>query len=252
MKVLIIEDEKLAADHLTGLVERYDNSIEVQGIIRSVQKGVEWFAENRHPDLAFLDIHLADGLSFEIFEKTEVRCPVIFTTAYNEYALRAFKVNSVDYLLKPIDFDELKAALDKFERHRGQFNLTGYREVIENVMGMLSDNHKQRFIVKVGERIRSLHVSQIHYFYSMEKATFMHTSDDHNYVVDYSLDQVEKMLDPGKFFRINRKYLISMDAIKDIIAYSNSRLKIELSHSQDMDAIVAREKITRFKEWLDQ
>jgi len=252
MKVLIVEDEKLAADHLSGLIRKYDNTIEIIGRLDSVTKGVEWFSGNHHPDLAFFDIQLADGLSFEIFEQADVQCPVIFTTAFNEYALRAFKVNSVDYLLKPIDFDELRAAMEKFQRNRGQFSLAGYHSMIDNVLGMLSDNYKQRFVVKVGEHIRSIPTSGILYFYSLDKATFLHTADDHNYVIDYSLDQLEQLVDPKRFFKINRKYLLAMEAITDIITYSNSRLKVELKHTHDMDAIVAREKVSKFKQWLDQ
>lgn len=252
MKVLIVEDEKLAADHLVTLLHRYDEKIAVLERIDSVKKGVQWFEENHHPDLAFFDIQLSDGLSFEIFEKSDIQCPVIFTTAFNEYALRAFKVNSVDYLLKPIDYEELGAAIDKFRRNREKFSLPGYQSMIDNVLGMLSTNHKQRFVVKVGEHIRSIHVSKILFFYSMEKATFLHTSDNYNYVIDYSLDQVEQLVDPKTFFKINRKYIIALEAIQDIISYSNSRLKVELKHNQEMDAIVAREKVSKFKTWLDQ
>ncbi len=252
MNVLIIEDEKLAADHLEGLIRRYDSDIRVLGRIDSVKRGVDWFSKNPHPDLAFFDIHLADGLGFEIFEKADVHCPVIFTTAYNEYALRAFKVNSVDYLLKPLDFEELSAAMDKYKRNREPVRDRDYQHMIDNVLAVFSDNYKKRFIVKVGEHIRSVPVSNILYFHSLEKATFLHTSDDHNYVIDYSLDQLEDMIDPQRFFRINRKYIIALEAIEDIITYSNSRLKLELKHHDEMDAIVAREKVNKFKNWLDR
>lgn len=252
MKVLIIEDEKLAADHLRSLVLKYNNSIEILGQLDTVKKSVNWFKNNAHPQLAFFDIQLADGLSFEIFEQTEVNCPVIFTTAFNEYAIKAFKVNSVDYLLKPIDFDELKAAIEKFKRNHENNQTVQYQHLVSNMMEMLTDNYKQRFVIKVGEHIKSIPVTNILYFYSMEKATFMHTADDHNFVIDYSLEQLENLLDPSRFFKINRKYLISLNAIQDIITYSNSRLKIELKHSNEMDAIVAREKVVKFKEWLDR
>lgn len=252
MNVLIVEDEKLAADHLADLVRRYDSQINILARVDAVKKGVEWFSHNPQPDLAFFDIQLADGLSFEIFEQADVHCPVIFTTAFNEYALKAFKVNSVDYLLKPLDYGELAAALEKFRRNRSTYGNPAYQQMIDNVLGMLSDNFKKRFIVKVGEHIRSVPVSRILYFFSLEKATFLHTKDNHNYVLDYSLDQVEEMVDPGNFFRINRKYLVAMEAIEDIITYSNSRLKIELKDHKEMDAIVAREKVSRFKSWLDR
>ncbi|MEZ5084340.1 MAG: LytTR family DNA-binding domain-containing protein [Bacteroidales bacterium] len=204
------------------------------------------------PDLAFFDIQLADGLSFEIFEKIEVICPIIFTTAFNEYAIKAFKVNSVDYLLKPIDFEELTTAINKFKKNFVSEPKQDLKLAFDNVLNMLTENYKKRFVVKVGEHIKSIAASDILYFFSLEKATFMHTADNHNYVVDYSLDQLEQLLDPKTFFKINRKYLISLTSFDDIISYSNSRLKVELKHSTDLDAIVAREKVQKFKQWLDR
>jgi len=251
MKVVIIEDEVRAAQFLEGLIKQYDPEIEVLEILDSVKKSVKWFDGQPQPDLAFMDIQLADGLSFEIFEKTLVECPVIFTTAFNEYAIRAFKVNSIDYLLKPIDFDELKAAIDKFKKTYAQTQTIPHQQIFDNVLQMLTNNYKQRFVIKVGDHIKSISVEDILYFYSLEKATFLHTSDNRNYVIDYSLEQVEDLIDPQKFFRINRKYLIAMNSFGDIISYSNSRLKIELLHSDDQDVIVAREKVGKFKKWLD-
>lgn len=252
MKVMIIEDEKPAAEHLKALVKKYDTSIEILGPVDSVRKTVAWFESHPQPDLALMDIQLADGLSFEIFEKTVVSCPVIFTTAFNEYAIRAFKVNSVDYLLKPIDYDELKAAMEKFRNTFAGQQHAGFPAMIDRLMNSLTKEYKQRFVIKVGEHIKSVRVEDILFFYSLEKATYMNTKDDHNYVIDYSLEQVESLVDPQRFFRINRKYIISMEAIGDIITYSNSRLKIELKHNNDPDAIVAREKVNHFKNWLDR
>jgi DNA-binding LytR/AlgR family response regulator len=252
MKAIVIEDEKLAADHLIRLIEQYNPPIEVVERLGSVKKSIDWFSKNPPPEIAFFDIQLSDGLSFEIFERTTVRCPVIFTTAFNEYAIQAFKFHSVDYLLKPIDFDELKAALDKFRLHHKPSVIPTYDALIESLMDQLTDSYKRRFVVKVGEHIKSIPVSDILYFHSLEKATFLNTADDHNYVIDYSLDQVEDLVDPSRFFRINRKYLIAMNAIDDIVAYSNSRLKIELKHSDTLEAIVAREKVGKFKDWLDR
>lgn len=252
MKVLIIEDEKLAAGHLSDLIKKYDNEINIEAHIDSVKRSVEWFQNNNHPDLAFFDIQLGDGLSFEIFERTEVNCPIIFTTAFNEYAIKAFKVNSVDYLLKPVDFGELKAAMEKYKKNFAGEASYENNIAYENLLNMLTENYKQRFVIKVGEHIKSIRVSDILYFYSMEKATFLHSADDRNYVIDYSVEQLENLLDPKMFFRINRKYLISMNSISDIISYSNSRLKVELKDSEEMDAIVAREKVAKFKQWLDR
>jgi DNA-binding LytR/AlgR family response regulator len=252
MRILIIEDEKPAVEHLMNLVKRYDPEIGLEGPLDSVKKSVEWFNNNPHPDLALMDIQLADGLSFEIFEKTKLTCPVIFTTAFNEYAIRAFKVNSVDYLLKPIDFDELSGAFNKFKTSFSEPGQANYVQLFDQILNNFNKQHKQRFVIKVGEHIKSIPVENIYYFFSLEKATFLNTVDNHNYVIDYSLEQVESLIDPLLFFRINRKYLIRMEAIDDIITYSNSRLKIELKHISDADAIVAREKVAAFKKWLDQ
>ncbi len=252
MKVLIIEDEKLAARRLEKLIKQYDPAIEVVGKLDSVKSTVKWLESNPQPDLAFLDIQLADGLSFEIFEQTILESPVIFTTAFDEYAIRAFKVNSIDYLLKPIDLEELTGAIEKYKKTQPNTDNIVRRHIFDNVLNLLTDNYKQRFVIKVGEHIRSIPVDDILYFYSLEKATFLHTSDDRNYVIDYSLEQIEKLVDPEKFFRINRRYIISLNSFTDIISYTNSRLKIELLHSDDNDVIVAREKTQSFKKWLDR
>lgn len=252
MRVIVIEDEKLAAERLIDLIHQYDQNIEVVANLDSVKRSVEWLNTNDHPDLAFFDIQLSDGLSFEIFEKTNVDCPVIFTTAFNEYAIQAFKVNSVDYLLKPIDNDDLSKAIDKFKKNFTGKEIVHQQEVFDKVLHLLTNNYKQRFVIKVGEHIRSISVENILYFYSLEKATFLHTDENRNYVIDYPLEQLEDLIDPNHFFKINRKYMITIAAIDDIITYSNSRLKIELKHSDDQDVIVAREKVKQFKKWLDR
>lgn len=255
MTTLIIEDEKLAAEKLTEFIHRYDSSIEVKDILDSVEKSVEWFRNNDHPDLVFMDIQLADGLSFEIFEQTEVKSPVIFTTAYDEYTINAFKVNSVDYLMKPVDIDELAAAINKYKSNFGpqvQEEFKPGAEIYDRLINQLTQSYKNRFVVKVGVHIRSLPVEDIEYFYTTEKSTFLCTIDGKNYALDYSLDQLEKLVDPGLFFRISRKFIINLTAIKDIIAYSNSRLKIILKNPPDEDAIVSREKVRDFKKWLDR
>ncbi len=252
MRVLIIEDEKPAADRLEMLIKQYDPDIEIAGRADSVKSSVKWIDSNPKPDLAFLDIQLADGLSFEIFEQTVLDCPVIFTTAFDEYAIRAFKVNSIDYLLKPIDLDELEGAIEKYKRILPQPDTEPRQHIFDKVLNLLTDNYKRRFVIKVGEHIRSIPVEDILYFYSLEKATYLHTSGDRNYVIDYSLEQIENLIDPKFFFRINRRYLISLTSFTDIIAYTNSRLKIELLQSDDNDVIVAREKTSDFKKWLDR
>ena len=255
MITLVIEDEKLAAERLIGLIRKYDSSIEVMDVLDSVEKSVNWFKSEPHPDLIFLDIQLADGLSFEIFEQTEVKGPVIFTTAYDEYTIKAFKVNSVDYLLKPVDYEALAAAIDKYKSNFGPGVHKEFRPdagLYDKLIRQLSPGYKNRFIIKVGLHIRSVPVEEIDYFYTCEKNTFLSTNEGKDYALDYSLDQLEKLVDPDLFFRINRKFLINLNAIKDIIAYSNSRLKIILKNPPDEDAIVSREKVRDFKKWLDR
>ncbi len=255
MTTLIIEDEKLAAEKLIELIHRYDSRIEVKEILDSVDKSVKWFNSNHHPDLVFMDIQLADGLSFEIFELTEVKSPVIFTTAYDEYTIKAFKVNSVDYLLKPVDLNDLAVAIEKYKTNFGPKAQKEFRpgfEIYDRLINQLTNSYKNRFVVKVGVHIRSLPVEEIEYYYTCEKSTFICTIEGKNYAVDYSLEQIEKLIDPELFFRISRKFIINLNAIKDIIAYSNSRLKIILKNPPDEDAIVSREKVREFKKWLDR
>lgn len=252
-KVLVVEDEKPAADWLKQLIIRMDPQILILATIDSVRGAVEWFRTNPVPDLVFMDIQLADGLSFEIFDQVKIVCPVIFTTAYEEYAIKAFKVNSVDYLLKPIGSSELEAAVRKFnERIRSeQVNPLITVELLNKVREVLQRQYKTRFVIKVGEHLKSIATDDILFFYSLEKATFLCTSDFKTYLVDYSLDRISEMVDDHKFFRINRKYILSNQSIADIIFYSNSRLKIKLKKQDEESIIVSRDKVTAFKEWLD-
>ncbi|HZY78450.1 MAG TPA: LytTR family DNA-binding domain-containing protein, partial [Cyclobacteriaceae bacterium] len=227
--------------------------VRIVGSLDSVRSAVKWINENPSPDLFFMDIQLADGLSFEIFDKINIKAPVIFTTAYNEYALRAFKVNSIDYILKPLDKDEVAAAFRKYENLTGAQAPTRERmmESIESAMQMLTKKYKERFVIKVGEHLRSVEVGEILFFYSLEKTTFAQAGD-RKHILDYTLDQLEGLLDPARFFRINRKYIVSVSSIKDMISYTNSRLKLVLKSSDDDDIIVARERVQEFKDWLDK
>lgn len=252
-KVLIIEDEKPAADWLKQLISKFDLAISVLAVIDSVNGAVEWFQQNQAPDLVFMDIQLADGLSFDIFERVKVQCPVIFTTAYEEYAIKAFKVNSLDYLLKPIAYNELEAAFQKFgdSVQNKQTAPIVTIDLLEKVKEMLRKQYKTRFVIKVGEHLKSITVEDILFFYSLEKATFLCTIDFKTYLVDYSLDRISEMVDERQFFRINRKYIISNQSIADIIFYSNSRLKIKLKKKDEESIIVSRDKVAAFKEWLD-
>ncbi len=249
MIVLIVEDEKIAAERLSSLIKQYSESIQIRGPLQSVSKAVEWFGSNPLPDLIFMDIQLADGLSFEIFEQIELNTPVIFTTAYDEYALKAFKVNSIDYLLKPLDYEELVQAIEKF---KGKSNPSGYSsEVFDNILRNLSSNFKNKFVIKVGERLKVFKSEDIQCFYSMEKAVFLQNLEGRDYSINYSLDQLVDLLDPSIFFRINRKYIVAFSAIKDIISYTNSRLQIKLQTNSSDELIVSRERVQSFRQWLE-
>lgn len=255
MKVLIVEDEKLAADRLALLINQYDPAIEILGKVGSVRKAVETINTLYQPDLIFMDIQLGDGLSFEIFERTTIKCPVIFTTAYDEYAVRAFKVNSIDYLLKPIDAGELSTAITKFKnlsQAAAPEPVTPNLNLLEQAMQLLTKQpYKNRFVIKVGEHIKYIPTENIGFFFSMEKATFLQTQDNKRYVIDYPLDQLEKLVDPKQFFRINRAYLVGLSAIQDIVSYSSSRLKTVLHNSPEPDIVVSRDKVQAFKDWLE-
>jgi DNA-binding LytR/AlgR family response regulator len=253
MTILIIEDEPQAAQRMETLVKELIPESKIAGKIDSVKKSVQWLKNNPPPDLLLMDIQLADGISFQIFEQHDVKSPVIFTTAYDAYALKAFKVNSIDYILKPVDKEELNKALKKlqsFSKNESETKLllTNIGQAVE----MLMKKYKTRFVIKVGEHLKTVEVENIRYFHSQEKATFCMTDDNRNFILDFTLDQLEDMVDPGIFFRINRKYFVRSGAIQDIISYTNSRLKLILKGSQDNDVIVARERVQEFKEWLDR
>lgn len=252
MNVLIIEDEPLAAQRLETLIVDLLDNAHVVDKIDSVKKAVQWFKKNATPDLILMDIQLADGLSFLIFEQCEVKAPVIFTTAYDEYALKAFKVNSIDYILKPVDKTELANALKKLESLKAQSTQEVFMQSISQAMSMFTKKYKERFVIKVGEHLKTIEVKNILYFYSQEKATFCHTTDGRNHIIDFTLEQLETLVDPADYFRMNRKYLVRNDGIQDIIAYTNSRLRLVLKNSQDSDVIVARERVLEFRQWLDR
>ena len=250
MKCLIVEDEKVAAERLIKLINQYDSGFEILAVTQSIAKSVEWFNSHPEPDLVFMDIQLADGLSFEIFEQIENRFPVIFTTAYDEYALKAFKLNSVDYLLKPISPDELRCAIDKYKT---QHSAAKYpQHVFDSIIKSFTHKFKSKFVIKVGERIKVIPTGEIQCFFSMEKAVFLQNRQGRDYAVNYSLDQLEELLDPEKFFRINRAFIVAFDSINDIISYSNSRLQLRLETNTSDDLIVSRERVQKFRQWLEE
>ena len=251
MRVLLIEDEKLAADRLRRLLASALPEAYIEGPLNSVKKAVAWFEQEEAPELAFFDIQLSDGLSFEIFEMVQVKTPVIFTTAYDEYAIKAFKVNSIDYLLKPIQEDALRKAIEKFKSLQQQKPALDPL-IFEKMMLQMNRQYKSRFIVKVGEHIHAVPVEEVLYFFSEEKATFLVTKEHKRFIIDYALDHVEQMIDPSRFFRTSRKYLVSFPSIQNIIAYSGSRLKLHLQNGEQHEVLVSREKVAPFKQWLDQ
>mgnify|MGYP000977301568 CR=1 FL=1 len=252
MNVVIIEDEKPAARRLSRMLN--DLGINAQIMLHSVEEGVNWFHSNEHPDLLFLDIQLSDGLSFEIFEEVDVKSAIIFTTAYDEYALKAFKLNSVDYLLKPIDSDELGNAVQKFKnlyntKENVTFDLNQLKNIISNTSGN-ANNYKKRFTVKIGQHIKMISTASIECFYSENKATHIYTIDNRSYLLEETLENLENKLQPETFFRVSRKYFVNINAIKDIISYTNSRLKLILHSYNEAEIIVRRERVKNFKEWI--
>ena len=250
MKVAIIEDERPAAGRLERLLKEAEPDASIIAVLESVEETINWWATDPQPDLIFMDIQLEDGLCFEIFESIPVTTPVIFVTAFDEYAIRAFKVTSVDYLLKPLSRESLITALHKFKT---LFNRQMQGEKVENMVRQLQPRTKERFLVKVGDHFRSIQTTDISCFLIRERYNFIFTREGREYPIDYSLDKVEKIIDPARFFRINRNFIINYAAIRDVIACSSSRLKVRLNGwKDDDDIIVSRERVGEFKEWMDR
>ena len=250
MKIIIIEDEKPAARLLQRKVEKL--GLQVNTLLHSVEESINWFKSNAHPDLIFLDIQLSDGLSFEIFEKIEIKSAVIFTTAYDEYALRAFKLNSIDYLLKPIDEEDLAIAISKFNTQFQKSSIASLDfEMIKKMLVNPADkSYKKRFTIKMGQQLKMIAIEEVECFYSENKGTYLHTFDNRDYLLDNTLEQLETELDPKDFYRVSRKFIVPMKGIKEIQIHSNSRLKVILPSYKDDEVIVARERVNDFKDWL--
>jgi DNA-binding LytR/AlgR family response regulator len=250
-KILIIEDERLAAEKLERLILNLRPGWEVLGPIETVNHSVKWLSTNPVPDLIMMDIHLSDGISFDIFDQVNLLSPVIFTTAYDEYAIRAFKVNSIDYLLKPIDPDALEAALVKFER-LGSF-LVIDKQRTDDLRQQMGQTYKSRFLVRVGSNMISVLTRDIQYFFISERSLFFHTFQGKTYDIDYSLEQLQQIIDPGQFFRINRNCMVNIDAVSKLVSYSSSRIKLELQPEvKSDDLIVSRERVADFRKWMDR
>jgi len=247
MKVIIIEDEQATAQRLQKMIGELDPEIEVIRILDSIESSIAWFGENPAPDLIFQDIHLADGSAFEIYKTIKVDAPVIFTTAYDKYAIEAFQVNSIDYLLKPVTREQLQHSLDKWKRVSAKGSKVDY----EALAGLLAPpSYQKRFMVRYGQKIKVIATDDIAYFYTLQGNNFFKTFDGMEYPSDYSLDKLESMLDPDRFYRVNRQTIISINSIKDMYSWSKSRVKIELEPPGDFETIASTERSGGFKKWL--
>ncbi len=254
MNVVIIEDEAFAALRLKKMILDFNPEIKILAELESVAESVKWFKSNPEPDLIFLDIHLEDDLSFAIFEQVNISSPVIFTTAFDEYAIKAFKLKSIDYLLKPIVHEELAAALKKYEQFSGLHHNSIDLQSLYNLLTTTEKKYRERFSISVGSKIKMVEVSDIAYFFVMDKGVYFRTSQGSTYNIDFTLDKLEAMLNPASFFRINRKYLINITSIANMVAYSRGRVKLELKPNADdeFDTIVSIDRSAEFKKWLNR
>jgi DNA-binding LytR/AlgR family response regulator len=249
MKLLIIEDEPSSAQRLKKLVEEIEPELVVIDILDSISASVEWFRTHTEPDLVLSDIHLADGLSFDIFTKVDISCPVIFTTAFDQYAIQAFKMNSIDYLLKPIKKTELAEALRKFKKMQPAIPRFDLSQLMD-LMGKQEKDYLKRLIIRLGQQIKVVEIKEVAYFYIDEKIVFSVSFNKDRYPMDLSLDQLEKQLDPGRFFRINRAFIVSFESIDTMITYSKARIKIKLKPPCELESITSTERSAEFRDWL--
>ncbi len=256
MRTLIIEDEYPAAERLQGLLQKIDPGVSVLEVLESVSAARDWFASHVAPDLIFSDIQLSDGLSFEIYENVQVRCPIIFTTAYDEYAIKAFKVKSIDYLLKPIKQADLAAALEKYYDLREDFSPVQSQTKIDSLLEMLkappTESYKNRFLVTGHDQLIPVSVEEIAYFYTTQDIVYLIKRDGRRHAIDFKIDQLVEMLDPAQFYRLNRQYLCQLTAIRSIHPYFNGRLKLILHPDAPEEVVVSREKARSFKSWLGE
>lgn len=251
MKVLLVEDERPAADKLLKMLQNSAFGIQILGITESVEETVNWLLRNEKPELVFMDIQLDDGLCFDIFDNVDLQVPIIFTTAYNEYTLQAFKVNSIDYLLKPIKKDELNQALNKHQKLTG--SITHIESQLKQVIQGLNKSYRNRFLIKIGANYKSVSVSDASYFFVQDKGTYLQTFEHRNFALDFSLDQITEMLDPEKFYRINRSCLVNIKAVGQLSAYSSSRLQIAIKNETKSELfVVSRDRVSAFKKWMDR
>ncbi len=250
MNILIIEDEEPAVQRLKKILLEIEPESKILDVLVSVRSAIEWFKTHAAPDIILLDINLADGSSFQIFPEINVESPIIFITAFDEFAIQAFKLNSVEYLLKPVKKEELVAAINKYKKlHSNKSTIPDLKMLIETIQKK-QELFKKRFLIRFGEHIKAIDIDQVAYFYTEEKINFLKTKDDHTYPVEYNLDKLETMLDSERFFRINRQFIISIDSIVEMFSFSKSRVKVNLKPAIKMDTIVSTERSPHFKEWL--
>ncbi|GAB5551259.1 MAG: LytTR family DNA-binding domain-containing protein [Saprospiraceae bacterium] len=252
LSVIIIEDEPWAATGLQDLINKYDPSIEVDTCLQSIEESVVWLQNNSHPDLIFCDIQLTDGLSFEIFKKISVDCPIIFTTAYDQYALKAFELNSIDYLLKPIDLEALSRGMQKLNRLSGAKpeKTILSAQLLQQISQMVKQDYKARFVVKSGSHLLSIPTTEIIYFFSEHKICWLMRQDGKKFSINQNMEELEKLLNPQQYFRLGRSNISSHEGIEDIISYTNSRLKVRLKFQKEM-VVISRDRVPGFKKWLD-
>jgi two-component system response regulator LytT len=253
MKVVILEDETLAADKLENALKDLDQTIQVVARLKSVDTAVTWFKNNAHPDLVFSDIQLLDGLSFDLFTQVNIEKPVIFTTAYDQYAIKAFEVNSLDYLLKPISSEKLESSLRKFKNKTGKTSLpvVDYRELAKFIKGDQTE-YKSRFMIRLGQKIIAIPTEKIAYFFSENKLTYIFTKDGKKYPADQPLDELVDLLDPRIFFRANRQFIITFESIGEIHPYFKGRIKLVLTPTTTEEVVISSERSPEFKKWIDQ
>lgn len=250
MKVAILEDEPLAAEKLKRYLNKCDTSIEVLTVLDSLESAIPWIqANNDEVELYFMDVQLTDGLSFEVFDSVSINKPVIFTTAFDEYAIDAFKVNSIDYLLKPITFTDLSKSLKKLKSLRKQFS--NANTMAPTIAKLAQKGYKDRFLIRIGNHLRSVNISEVLAFYAEGRDVCLINTEGKEYPVEYTIESLKDLLDPKTFFRVNRSFLVALGAITDVVVYSNRRLKLQLRNNVDKEIVVSREKVADFKKWFE-
>lgn len=252
MRILIIEDEHYASKRLESMIQKYLPEGRILDVIDTVEHAVDWINKNAEPNLIFLDIQLADGLSFQIFQNVTITCPIIFTTAHDEYAIKAFKVNSIDYLLKPLEEDHFAMAVEKYKSlYKDEPVNIDWKMLNENILN-IQDSYKSRFLIKSGNSYSYLNTSDIKFIFSEDGLSFAVNHQDKKHILDNPLDKIESTLNPDAFFRISRKYIIALPHLQKVDQYFNNRLKIDINTKHELDFIVSREKVKYFKQWLDK